>query len=234
MEAKENKKFYFSKDQRELLIDFSKIKIIRNNFFLTGGTALAVFYLNHRISNDLDLFTIKKNIKISDIDYILRQKYLDKRILLKSSDEFISLIINNIKVDFVIDLLSLKNKRKKYYFNEDTFITVDTIENISSNKLTALASRSEPKDFIDFYYIGKLVWGMNLNERFNFCYRNAQKKEAIFDDPATVAYQIEENLNLIKNIHPVFESIKLKFNFNDFIKFYERIIKTIYAYESAK
>lgn len=231
MEIKENKNFYFSKAQRQLLIDFSEIEIIRNNFFLTGGTALGVFYINHRISNDLDLFTAEKNLILSDINYILRQKYLNNRILLKSSDKFISLVINNIKVDFVIDLLSLKGKREKFYFKRDAFIAIDTIENISSNKLTALVSRSEPKDFIDFYYIGKLIWNKNFSKEFTRCYKNAQRKEAIFDDPPTVAYQIEENFNLIKNISPAFNSIKLKFNFDDFIKFYETLIEIIYNYE---
>jgi hypothetical protein len=33
-------------------------------FYLTGGTALAEFYLAHRRSYDLDLFTTEKNFTI--------------------------------------------------------------------------------------------------------------------------------------------------------------------------
>lgn len=45
---------YATDIQRKLLIDLSKNELIRNNFFLTGGTALSVFYLHHRVSDDLD------------------------------------------------------------------------------------------------------------------------------------------------------------------------------------
>ncbi|MBN2008255.1 nucleotidyl transferase AbiEii/AbiGii toxin family protein [candidate division KSB1 bacterium] len=38
---------------------------------MTGGTALSVFYLHHRVSNDLDLFTVK-DMTLADIDFSLR------------------------------------------------------------------------------------------------------------------------------------------------------------------
>ena len=33
-----------------------------NNFYLTGGTALAAFYLQHRLSEDLDIFTREERL----------------------------------------------------------------------------------------------------------------------------------------------------------------------------
>ena len=42
--------------QRKLLRAIGKSPL-RDEFFLTGGTALAVLYLHHRYSVDLDLFT---------------------------------------------------------------------------------------------------------------------------------------------------------------------------------
>lgn len=33
----------------------------RHGYHLTGGTALSEFYLRHRVSDDLDLFTRKEN-----------------------------------------------------------------------------------------------------------------------------------------------------------------------------
>ena len=33
---------------------------VAHDFFLTGGTALAEFYLQHRYSQDLDLFTLSQ------------------------------------------------------------------------------------------------------------------------------------------------------------------------------
>jgi len=45
-----------TKLQKEILFIFSKLADSRI-FYLTGGTALAEFYLGHRKSFDLDLFT---------------------------------------------------------------------------------------------------------------------------------------------------------------------------------
>ena len=41
---------------KETLVFLSELPEI-NAFYLTGGTALSAFYLNHRKSNDLDFFT---------------------------------------------------------------------------------------------------------------------------------------------------------------------------------
>src|SRR3989338_8387077 len=46
-----------TKDQNSFLDLFSKDKSISNNFYLTGGTALAEFYIPYRYSDDLDFFS---------------------------------------------------------------------------------------------------------------------------------------------------------------------------------
>jgi predicted nucleotidyltransferase component of viral defense system len=50
-----------SNGQKQLLVDLSKIQSI-DKFYLTGGTALSEFYLAHRKSYDLDLFTSHREI----------------------------------------------------------------------------------------------------------------------------------------------------------------------------
>lgn len=60
---KEDRKYYVSPVQREILIDLVSLPDLKDHFFLTGGTALSVFYLYHRISNDLYLFSL------DDIDF---------------------------------------------------------------------------------------------------------------------------------------------------------------------
>lgn len=44
--------------QQEVLSAFFKYK---SHFFLTGGAALAGFYLQHRTTKDLDFFTVESN-----------------------------------------------------------------------------------------------------------------------------------------------------------------------------
>jgi predicted nucleotidyltransferase component of viral defense system len=64
---KEDKNCYASLAQREIIVELIKHNILKDDFFLTGGTALSVFYLHHRRSNDLDFFTLKP-IDLSEID----------------------------------------------------------------------------------------------------------------------------------------------------------------------
>jgi len=46
---------------------------ITKRFYLTGGTALSEFYLKHRLSEDIDLFT-----KEEEVDQKLIEAYLKK------------------------------------------------------------------------------------------------------------------------------------------------------------
>ena len=50
-------KTILSKNQQKLLKIIGNNKNIRRYFYLTGGTALAEFYLHHRLSEDLDFFS---------------------------------------------------------------------------------------------------------------------------------------------------------------------------------
>ena len=54
IQVKENTGCYASKAQERLLHELAGIRLINDHFFLTGGTALSVFYLYHRTSEDLD------------------------------------------------------------------------------------------------------------------------------------------------------------------------------------
>ena len=47
------------------------------DFYLTGGTALSRFYLNHRLSDDIDLFTQNQQIDFSHVNSLVL-RILDK------------------------------------------------------------------------------------------------------------------------------------------------------------
>lgn len=46
---------------------------ITKRFYLTGGTALSEFYLQHRLSYDIDLFTEKEEVDQRLIDSFLKK-----------------------------------------------------------------------------------------------------------------------------------------------------------------
>ena len=70
----------------------------------------------------------------------------------------------------------------------------DTIHNIVSNKLCTVVSRTEPKDFVDFFMILKKFPSFKIED----IYKTAQFKDAIFDDPPTAAFQLEGGLIFLK------------------------------------
>jgi hypothetical protein len=103
---KENKNCYASKAQRDIIIELANHDILQDRFFLTGGTALSVFYLHHRQSNDLDFFTLKQS-DLSEIDFSIKTIWKNLYTKIKESPNFLSVLIQNVKIDFVIDTLSI-------------------------------------------------------------------------------------------------------------------------------
>jgi hypothetical protein len=120
-------------------------------FYLTGGTALGRFYLNHRYSEDLDFFT-NANTKFSE-----HLSYL-RRVIIKSfninpaeilvTNDFARFFISDgslrLKVDFVNDVEKYAGQKIPVYFGY-----VDNPLNILANKLSAIAGRDEAKDYFD-------------------------------------------------------------------------------------
>jgi hypothetical protein len=186
---KENKSCYASNKQREILIELFCLPEVQNNFFLTGGTALSVFYLFHRVSNDIDLFTTDK-FDFPAFLFTLKLKWPMNFSVIKESSSFVSSII----------------------------------ENIVSNKLCTIVSRTEPKDFIDFYFLLKLIPGLSCDR----IYKDAKQKDTIFDDAPTAAYQIEENFKFIKNNPELIPHILRDFDKNECTRFYDNFIQWIY------
>ncbi len=220
---KENKNCYASQAQREIIMELANHDILQDHFFLTGGTALSVFYLHHRQSNDLDFFTLKET-DLSEIDFSIKTIWKNLYTKIKESPNFLSVLIQNVKIDFVIDPLSFEAERDRYPLNTNKYLLVDTIENIASNKFCTIVSRVEPKDFIDFYFIHK-----NLKiSPLTTIYEDARKKDAIFDDPPTVAYQIEQGIQFLKKNPDIFPQMFIEIDYDDFYDFYRDTASWIY------
>ena len=108
--VRENINCYASPMQREVLIQFITPPDIEKYFFLTGGTALSVFYLHHRLSDDLDLFT-KDFSSLAEIDFWIKTSWPKESVKIKEAAQFLSLLIKDVKIDFVIDTLSTEEER---------------------------------------------------------------------------------------------------------------------------
>ncbi|OGG03040.1 hypothetical protein A2W14_07255, partial [Candidatus Gottesmanbacteria bacterium RBG_16_37_8] len=127
-------------------------------FYLTGGTALSEFYLQHRLSEDIDLFSesMVNDIKIDNFLKKITSKLKIKKI---SKDHIMGL--------FVYKLLLNTGETLKVDFNEYAFkpvevsklkfgkLSVDSFYDIAINKAYSITGRFQNRDFIDLYFILK-------------------------------------------------------------------------------
>jgi len=222
MEAKENKDCYTSDNQRQLLSSMFSNKDVKDNFFLTGGTALSVFYLYHRLSDDLDFFTIQYS-DLSEIDHWIQRKF-ENVVKINENEFLLSYLINNVKAEFVIDHLSINDKKQVFISSEQVEMKIDSIRNISSNKLCTLVSRSEVKDFIDFYFLNQ----NSKQDAIDHIYADSIEKDRIFEDTPTVAFKIEEGFEFVRNSYDILPRLLRNLDKNDFENFYTDLIKRIY------
>ena len=134
------------------------------DFFLTGGSALGIFYLDHRRSYDLDLFSVEDvdwHRLSNDIAVIGKEIGADIR-QITASVTFRRYIAERAgekeTIDFVRELAPQICPVK----NEFGEIRVDTLEEIAVNKWCALLGRSEIKDLVDLYFLSQRldVWAL--------------------------------------------------------------------------
>lgn len=219
----ENKQGYLSETQREVLLQLLTEPTIEQHFFLTGGTALAVFYLFHRVSNDLDLFSLTPQ-NLADLHFWIKGIWPRESVAIKQSPNFLSCLIQETKVDLVIDPLSKHEERPSVTFENGRCLRIDTIHSIVSNKLCACVSRTEPKDYVDLYVILKKFPEI----RFETVYSGAQAKDAIFDDPPTAAFQLEEGFVFLKENWKLLPRLRIDLNEKEFFAFYENLAMGMY------
>lgn len=122
-------------------------------FYLTGGTALSRAHLNHRYSDDLDFFVNKDSDFSGHAELVLKELLGQFKVDIKlRSQDYYSLTVDQIlKVELVNDVAFHDNG----FISSDFFNKVDNINNILSNKLSAIMGRDEPKDIVDIWAIAK-------------------------------------------------------------------------------
>ena len=111
LSLKENRRCYASESQRGILLKLVSNPTIEQQFFLMGGTALSVFYLHHRVSNDLDLFCLQE-ISLSDIGFWIRRIWPGESAVIRDAPKFLSCLVIGTKIDLVIDPLNSITSRR--------------------------------------------------------------------------------------------------------------------------
>ena len=165
--------------------DFLKRFAARNHdFFLTGGSALGIFYLEHRLSYDLDFFTCEPTVEWHLLENLVRGIAADIQAechALTASPDFHRYQIvrppESEILDFVIERIPQLDEKK----NDFDGVRVDTIREIMVNKICALIHRCELKDVLDLYYLQRK--GYSVRDYL----KETKRKEAGLD-PAMISF----------------------------------------------
>lgn len=167
-------------------------------FYLVGGTALSLYYFDHRESQDLDFFTQSFSKKMVEEIVGFISAALKKKITLKaqqSNSRFVKMAVyaiplreeKSLKVDFVEDYAGLIRPLKtidgiKVASLEDIYIrkiyaitgTAES-QDLIGRKIT-IGSRQEAKDFFDLYCLSHTF--LRLSE-FSFKYCGPAVREGV-------------------------------------------------------
>lgn len=159
-------------EQKRLLDEFRKDSFLSSSFYFTGGTALSLYYLQHRESVDLDFFSEKpfnledvitkidfwkKNLKLSSVDYVT-----------VVNTHIFNLVFprkRTVKVDF--NFYPYERLEKQNIIDG---IMVDSKVDIAVNKLLTVQQRTAVKDFVDLYFLLQdfTLWDLIEGVRIKF------------------------------------------------------------------
>lgn len=129
---------------------------LTNNFYFTGGTALTEYYLQHRLSDDIDLFSETKEVNPLVIEAFLKKISTSLGVTSISKSQMLGLFNyylhyqdgTQLKVDFnyypfprIIASIS-HNK-----------IQIDSLYDIAANKIQTIFTKPRSRDYIDLFYI---------------------------------------------------------------------------------
>jgi len=124
-------------------------------FFLTGGAALAGFYLCHRTTDDLDLFTHQDlafergRFVLDDVAAALGGELQVRQ----DAPGFKRVVLTRGGEGLVIDIVKDKGPQLHTEKLETEHIVIDPPDEILANKLTALVGRAEERDLIDVMFL---------------------------------------------------------------------------------
>lgn len=162
--------------QKQLLDLVIQEPYFRQNFYLTGGTALSSWYLHHRESYDLDFFCEKP----FDYDKIIRWfRQNEKKIKYRAAifDEdfgFLEVKIRYPKEEFLkadFHKYSVSHLKRRQLWKG---FSIDSLYDITVNKLQTISERPRARDYVDLYFVlQKKSWSLaqlisDTNKKFNY------------------------------------------------------------------
>ena len=181
-------------DEQVKFLDFLSDEIyFCHRYYFTGGTPLSVFYLHHRFSEDIDLFSEEEEIHLPSVRKFLRK--IEKPLCIEKIDyrQFLGLHSFQLyfpqkyilKVDFNYYPFPRIERGMKY-----KGIAVDSVLDMAVNKVHTIAMKPRARDFIDIYFIIK---------KFGYTFQELLEKAKAKFDWHIDALQLGSRLFLAKD-----------------------------------
>lgn len=143
-----------SENQRRVLDELSQEKTITDAFYLSGGTALAEYYLHHRYSEDLDFFS-PEEFPIGGVTTVLKKVGKRTGVTGMRYEEsfnrhlfFLEIGDDTIKMEFTYYPFERIDATKK-----EGKLAIDSLLDIAVNKLFTIYQKPRARDFLDLYCI---------------------------------------------------------------------------------
>lgn len=150
-----------------------------NDFYLVGGTCLALRY-GHRISVDLDLFSVS-DFKNETLIKVLENKFSTFNYSDSKNPVGVFGFIGDVKVDFVNHSIF---KQIEKPINEDG-IRMFSDEDIIAMKISAILNRAQKKDFWD---IAALLNKYSIQEFINCYTKKYPTQQLLISIPQALTY----------------------------------------------
>lgn len=143
--------------QKNLLVEFEKIREA-SFFYLTGGTALAEFYLGHRRSYDLDFFTRERDL-IIPFARVIEEKLVQVQYLfnvIRRFESFVEFEVNkegeSMRLHFAQDSPFRLGEPQLSEFG----VRINDYRDLVVDKLLTFFGRWKHRDAIDLFFILKI------------------------------------------------------------------------------
>ncbi|KKR49706.1 MAG: hypothetical protein UT84_C0021G0012 [Candidatus Curtissbacteria bacterium GW2011_GWA1_40_16] len=212
-------KTILSSFQQKFLDILATDPYITSRFYFTGGTVLSEFYLQHRLSEDFDLFS-EKEVYLPSVSSFLTKIAPKTSIIKMEHRPFLGLHSfmlhlkngGKFKIDFNFYPYPRINIGKKY-----KNLNLDSLYDIAVNKVHTLFMKPRARDYVDLYFIFK---------KTEYAWR-----QLILDAKAKFDWHIDPLLlgSQIKKVEKLtdFPRMLLPFNQKDMVDFFLKQAKSL-------
>lgn len=129
-----------------------KCRLLPEKTYLAGGTAV-YFYLNHRVSIDLDFFTptpFNSELLVHKIKECFDEVHVELM-----EEKTVILYLSKEKVKFSLFLFPYENleENQPVALSDGTICPLASLEDIEAMKAVAISQRGSVKDFVDMFFL---------------------------------------------------------------------------------